>query len=132
MGGLAIVGLLVLVAATVATGALVTQGGEDELHEAVAYSLLALIGLHVAAVVTISLATRENLIAAMVTGRKSAAQHPGATDAKPAPAAGFILAAVVVAATAYGITRFDPGAFGPHAAAEAGEAHEGGEAGDRD
>ena len=64
----------------------------------------------------------------MVTGRKPAARHPGATDAKPAAAVGFLVAAVVVAASVYGITRFDPGAFGPHAAGEAGGAHSGAEA----
>lgn len=133
LGGLAIVGLLGLVAATVATGALLSQGGDDELHEAVAYGLLALIVVHVAAVLIMSFATRENLIRAMLTGRKSAALHPGAADAKPAPAIGFVLAAVVVAATVFGITKFDPGAFGPHATAEAGGADkEHGETGEPD
>jgi cytochrome b len=115
LGGLAIIGLLSLVAATVATGALVSRGGEDEVHEAIAYGLLALIVVHVAAVVIMSLATRENLIRAMVTGRKPGNLHLGATDAKPAPAIAYVLAGVVLAASVYGITRFDPAAFQPHA-----------------
>ena len=44
--------------------------------------------------------------------------------ARPAPLLGYGLAALAVAAAALGVTRIDPHAFGPHASAEAGEAHE--------
>lgn len=128
LGGLAIVGILALVVATVATGVAVLQGGEDELHEVVAYGLLALVGVHVAAVVAMSLISRENLVRAMVTGRKPAARHAGARDARPAPFIAFPLAALAIAATAYGATRIDPKAFTPHARAEAGEPSEGAQA----
>lgn len=121
LGGLAILAILALVAATVVTGIQVLQGGEDELHEVIAYGLLALAGVHVVAVVAMSLMSRENLVRAMVTGRKPAARHPGARDARPAPFIALPLAALAIAATAYGATRIDPKAFAPHIRAEAGE-----------
>ena len=127
MGALAILGILALVVATVVTGVSVLQGGEDELHEVVAYGLLALVGVHVLAVIAMSLMSRENLVRAMVTGRKPAARHPGARDARPAPFIAFPLAALAIVASAYGVTRIDPKAFGPHARAEAGEHAQAGE-----
>jgi cytochrome b len=42
----------------------------EELHELLAWGLLGLIGLHVLAAVVESVHYRENLIAAMVHGRK--------------------------------------------------------------
>jgi len=42
----------------------------EEIHEALANSLAVLIALHVAGVVASSLAHGENLVRAMVTGRK--------------------------------------------------------------
>ncbi len=44
----------------------------EELHEALAYGLLALVGVHVLAAIVESWHYRENLIAAMVHGRKRA------------------------------------------------------------
>lgn len=126
LGAAAIVALLALIAATVTTGVLLVQGGEDELHEAIAYGLLALIGVHVLAVVAMSLASGENLIRGMVTGSKPASRHPGAVDARRAPWFALPVAGLAVAAAAYGAMRVDPQAFGPHASAEAGESHDGG------
>ncbi|MFC3069058.1 cytochrome b/b6 domain-containing protein [Phenylobacterium soli] len=129
LGGIAILAILGLVAGTVATGVLTLQGGEDELHEVIAYGLLALVGVHVVAVIAMSLIGRENLVRAMVTGAKPTARHPGARDARPAPLVALPLAALAVAAVAYGATRIDPKAFTPHAAAaEAGEQGEQAEA----
>ncbi|MBI1197455.1 MAG: cytochrome B [Phenylobacterium sp.] len=121
LGGLAVAALLGLVAATVATGLIMLRGGEDDLHEVIGYGLLALIGVHVLAVVVMSLMTRENLIRAMVTGRKPADRHPGAQNARPAPLFALPLAALVVAAGVYGATLVDPLAFLPHNRAEVGE-----------
>lgn len=143
LGGLAVAALLGLVAATVATGLIMLRGGEDDLHEAIGYVLLALIGVHVLAVVVMSFWMRENLIQAMVTGRKLADRHPGARHARPAPLFALPFAALVVAAGVYGATLIDPLAFLPqtrvelservgHAATVAPERRETGETGDED
>lgn len=49
----------------------------EELHEALAWGLLAFIGVHVLAAVVESVHYRENLIAAMVHGRKRAVEVDG-------------------------------------------------------
>ncbi len=75
-GALAVVALLLLAVAVPATGwALFNDlGGEwlKELHEGVANAMLALVIVHVAAVAISSWLHRENLVAAMITGRKTA------------------------------------------------------------
>ena len=110
LGGLSVLLLLSLTAVTVWSGAF---GGEamEDVHEFVAWTLLAMVALHVVAVIVMSLLERQNLIRAMVTGAKPAARYPGAFDARRPSALSLLIALVVVLGTAYGILRYDPQAF---------------------
>lgn len=110
LGAVAVAFLLGLTGVTVWTGAFGGEASED-LHEVVAWTLLAMVGLHIAAVIVMSLFERENLARAMVTGKKSAERHPDAADAKPPSAIGLLLALAVIAGSAYAILRYDPQAF---------------------
>lgn len=77
-GGAMIVALILLVAVTGATGIMMTSdafwGAEwvEDVHEAFAHLTLVFAGLHVAGVIVSSLAHGENLVKAMITGRKRA------------------------------------------------------------
>lgn len=110
LGGVSVVLLLALAAATVWTGAFGGEARED-VHGFIGWTLLAFVGLHIAAVVVMSLLQRENLVAAMITGRKPAAHHAGARDARPPSLMGILLVIVVLVGTVYGILRYDPKAF---------------------
>lgn len=84
-GALAIVGLLGLAALTTATGwaNLNDLGGHwlEETHEVLAASMLALVLAHIAAVIVSSRLHRENLVAAMVHGRKAVPAAEGIRSA---------------------------------------------------
>ena len=78
LGGWMVLALLAMVAATGLTGWLMVTdrfwGVEwvEDLHEALANTLFALIGMHIGGVIYTSLHHRENLVRAMFTGRKRA------------------------------------------------------------
>lgn len=82
-GGLMIIALIAAVASVSTTGWMMTTDtffGADwveHLHEALASGMLALVGIHVLGVVVASLRHRENLVAAMISGRK---RSPGRAD----------------------------------------------------
>jgi cytochrome b len=80
-GSVAVFALLALGIASGVTGVVVFQdvGGDalEELHEVVSYAMLAVVGLHVLGVLASSLLHRENLVRAMITGRKSAQPDEG-------------------------------------------------------
>jgi cytochrome b len=84
-GALAIVALLVLIGITCATGWATWNelGGKwlEELHEGVANTLFAVVIVHLAGVAVGSLAHHENLVRAMVTGRKAVPPHEGIRSA---------------------------------------------------
>ena len=75
-GGAMIVALLTMLTATATTGFMMTTDAfwgakwVEEVHEASADFMLVLIALHVIGVAVSSIAHRENLVKAMVTGRK--------------------------------------------------------------
>ncbi|XBO39290.1 cytochrome b/b6 domain-containing protein [Alsobacter sp. KACC 23698] len=77
-GGAMVVALLFMLAGTSVTGIMMTTdaywGAEwvEVLHEGLVYASLGLIGLHVVGVIFSSVAHRENLVKAMITGRKRA------------------------------------------------------------
>lgn len=74
-GSVAIFLLLALGLVTAAAGYATynEMGGEwmEEVHEAAAWAMLAIVGVHVAGVLVSSLLHRENLVRAMITGRKA-------------------------------------------------------------
>jgi cytochrome b len=76
VGGLMIVALIAAMSVVCVTGWMQTTdagwGVEwvEEAHEAMASAMLGLVGLHVLGVVVTSLRHRENLVRAMLTGRK--------------------------------------------------------------
>jgi len=81
-GGWAVLALLGLGIVTAAAGFLTYNdyGGHwlEELHEGAASAMLALVFVHIGAVIVSSLLHRENLVRAMLTGRKKLARaHPG-------------------------------------------------------
>ncbi|MDM8012145.1 MAG: cytochrome b/b6 domain-containing protein [Parasphingorhabdus sp.] len=118
--------LIAVTAVVVWTGALlVTSGGgsAEELHEVIGWSLLALVAVHIVAVIFMSALTRENLVRAMVSGSKPAQRHAGASDARKPSLFAYLIGMVVVAAAIFGILKIDPQAFVPRSAesAEYGE-----------
>ncbi len=78
LGGAMAVALLAMLLLVCGLGYLLTTdaywGAEEikEIHEAAAYLLLGMVGLHLLGVVWTSLSHRENLVKAMITGRKPA------------------------------------------------------------
>jgi cytochrome b len=110
LGGLSVLVLLALIAVTVWTGAFGGESAED-IHELVGWTLLAFIGLHIAAVLVMSLLQRENLARAMVTGSKHGARHPGARDAKRPGIIGWLVGLAVLAGAIYAVLQYDPKAF---------------------
>lgn len=111
LGAISALALLALIAATVWTGIMMAEGGGEDIHELIAYILLALIAVHILAVIAMSLLTRDNLVRAMVIGRKRADRHPAASEARRPTLFAYLLGALVIAGTVYAILTYDPAAF---------------------
>ncbi|CAL1239686.1 cytochrome b/b6 domain-containing protein [Candidatus Methylocalor cossyra] len=86
-GAVAILSLLLLGAMVALSGWVLDSrwGGEpaEEWHEVAANLMLALVGLHVLGVLVSSWLHRENLVRAMITGRKQGPSAAAIGDAKP-------------------------------------------------
>jgi cytochrome b len=112
LGSLSVLALLTLIAITVWTGVAL----EEDLHEVLGWTLLALVVVHVVAVIVMSRMTRENLVRAMITGKKPATLHPGVGNARPPSLLALVAAALVLAGATYAILSFDPLALTPRRA----------------
>jgi cytochrome b len=95
-GALAILALLTLALAVIASGWATYSDlgghGLEELHEAAASAMLAVVGVHVAAVLASSWLHRENLVGAMVSGRKWGPPQDGIRTAWRSVAAVMLVA----------------------------------------
>lgn len=75
-GGAMVIALLLMISGIVTTGYMMTTDAYwgiewvEDTHKVLVYSTLVLIGIHIAGVVLASLEHRENLVRAMITGRK--------------------------------------------------------------
>ena len=81
-----------------ATGFLMARGNEsvEELHEVLAWSLVALVVAHVAGVIVHSLRTKENLPAAMVSGQRVGTEDEAIPSSRPWSAGAFALLTVAL------------------------------------
>jgi hypothetical protein len=125
-GAVAIVALLVLAVVVVATGHATLQelGGEwlEEVHESAADAMLAVAVVHVAGVLLGSMLHRENLVRAMVSGRKRGAP----ADAIPSARRGSALLLIALV-TAVWWVQAERGALAPAADAQSVPSRERGE-----
>jgi citrate lyase beta subunit len=110
LGAVAVVILLGLTAAAVGTGAFGGEAAED-VHELLGWTLLAMVAVHIGAVVVMSVMERENLVQAMLSGSKPRSRHLGASDALRPRVTGLVIALLVLAAAIYGVLQYDPQAF---------------------
>jgi hypothetical protein len=96
-GAIAIVGLLVLAATAIVTGWAYQELGShwlEEVHEAAASVMLGLVGVHLTGVLLGSWLHRENLVGAMITGRKAGRPHDAIRSAWRSVAAAVLVAVI--------------------------------------
>jgi len=109
LGAVAVLLMLFLTAVTVWTGAF--GQSTEELHEIVGWTLLAMVGVHILAVLIMSVLQHENLVSSMIGGTKPARRHTGARNARAPGVPAVLLALTVVVAALYSVLRYDPQAF---------------------
>lgn len=99
-GAIAIVALLTLGLAVCASGWViyhdVAGGWTEELHEATANLMLAIVGIHIAGVLLASWLHRESLVGAMFTGRKSGQPEDGIGSARRSVAVLLLVAVLAI------------------------------------
>lgn len=88
----AILAMFILVTAIVASG-LLMAGNEamEEVHTVAAYTMLAIVGIHVLGVVVHSIRHRENITLGMITGRKIADSSASIRSARPVIGGAFFI-----------------------------------------
>lgn len=71
---LAAIAMFVIVLGLGVTGAFMSSGGEafEEIHEMLAWTMMAIVGVHVAGIIWHSLRHRENIARSMIDGKKQA------------------------------------------------------------
>ncbi|NJD24115.1 MAG: cytochrome B [Betaproteobacteria bacterium] len=111
-GAVAIFALLGLTLAVVASGFTLYWGmaGKwmEDIHEAMANAMLVIVGVHIAGALVSSLLHRENLVRAMVTGRKAVSPEQGIAGTRA-----LLGGLLVVAVLAFWVA--DRGGWVPHA-----------------
>ncbi len=104
----AIYALLGLILALAVTGIMMGTGNESvkEIHEFLAYAMLAVVGTHIFGVLVHTIRFKENITASMVHGRKSGDHSVGIRSARPVVAAVFLV--ITGAWTLSLLARYDP------------------------
>ncbi len=89
----AILAMLAMTLVVVASGMLMSAGGEamEEVHSVSSYVLLALVAVHLAGVLVHTIRHRENISASIVTGTKEGESGDAINSAKPLTAIAFML-----------------------------------------
>lgn len=104
----AIYTMLGLIIALAATGIMMGTGNESvkDIHEFLAYAMLAVVGVHVLGVIVHTIRFKENITASMIHGRKHADAALAISSARPIGAAVFLV--MTGAFTLSLLTRYDP------------------------
>jgi cytochrome b len=100
--------MLILLVGLVGTGILLGRGREsvEDLHEILAHSLLALVGIHVLGVILHTVRHRDPIALGMIDGRKRGPSSAAIRSARPVSA---LLLGVLLASWAAGLWRgYDP------------------------
>jgi cytochrome b len=90
--GYAVLTMLILLPAIIATGLLGQNGNEifEGLHEFFAYAMLTVVALHLLGVVRHTIRHKENITVSMVTGTKEGGQGDGILSARPLAGIAFL------------------------------------------
>ncbi|MCC6233201.1 MAG: cytochrome b/b6 domain-containing protein, partial [Verrucomicrobiales bacterium] len=91
---LAALAMFALVGILVITGLGMGREEMEELHEPVAYALMAVIGLHLAGLIAHTVRHRENIAVSMVTGRKLGHPDQAVVSARPVWGLAFLIVGV--------------------------------------
>jgi len=100
--------MLALVLGLAATGLMMSRGNEsvEEVHEVLAYTLVAMVVAHVLGVAIHTIRHRENIVASMIHGGKEA--EPSAAIPSAQPIVAVVLLVLVGAWTAGLLAGYDP------------------------